>query len=226
VEGVTGTNCHGPRGEHPTALTTQENIRNTQAILDSLSDVPRTVLVFYRGVWCPFCQGYLRELNTSFYEQVTAQGGRLIGITAQGAEAAAQAQEAWGLRYPVVSAPDNALAQSFEVFITPKADTPLAEDPNAYPNGMAQPAVIALNQDGKIVYRWAINPNQMNLFGAADRPLPAELWAGIQAGLRGEPQAEFNGARLDPEFLKDNYPAQYEAFQQWVAAVQAANAAQ
>lgn len=194
---------------------------DADTILASIAEQPLTVLVFFRGGWCPFCQGYLRELNASFRERVESSGGRLIGVTSQSAAAASAAHADWGLSYDVASQPSNALARRFGVSITPKAQTPLADHPDEYPQGMAQPAVIALDSRGDVVYRWAIVPAEMNLGGATDRPLPDEVWAGIDAGLQGRPAPESGDQRLDVAFLADHYPDQHAAFQAWVASMQA-----
>jgi hypothetical protein len=113
-------------------------------------------------------------------------------------------------------------ASAFGAAITPKAQTALADHPTEYPNGMAQPAVVAVDASGKVVYSWAIVPSEMNLGGATDRPLPAEVWAGIQAGLTGGAAPAPGSERLDVDFLAENYPEQHKTFLAWVAAAQAA----
>ncbi len=171
-----------------------------------------TVLNFFRGEWCPFCQSYSRELNGSFREQVLGAGGQLIAITSQSAEAAESARTGWGLDYDVISDPSTELAQSFGIDITPKNESPLAEHPTEYPNGMSQTGVIVLNREGEVLYTWAVNPSVVNVFGASDRPLPDDVWAAIQAAHAGEEVPVQSGGRLDPAFLAANYPEQYAAF--------------
>lgn len=184
-------------------------------LLSSISDRPLTVFVFFRGSWCPFCQSYLRELDKTFRGQVEAAGGKLVGVTSQSTAAAAEAQQAWGLHYEVVSEPSNALAGEFDVAITEKAQTPLAEVPGEYEHGMAQPAVVALDSAGKVLYRWAIEPSTMNLGGATDRPLPDEVWAAIEAARRGEAAPSPGEHRLDVEFIAEHYPEQHATFVEW-----------
>ncbi|MDW3176806.1 MAG: redoxin domain-containing protein [Acidimicrobiia bacterium] len=171
-----------------------------------------TVLSFFRGEWCPFCQSFSRELNGSFREQVIAAGGQLVGITSQSAEAARSARKNWQLDYDVISDPTTELAKSFGIDITPKAESPLAEHPTEYPNGMSQSGVIVLNRDGQELYNWAVNPAVVNVFGASDRPLPSDVWAAIEAALAGEDEPVQSAGRVDPAFLAANYPEQYAAF--------------
>lgn len=191
------------------------------AVLDGLGHSDLTVLVFYRGHWCPFCQSYLRELNGDFRSKVEGAGGRMIAITSQSTELAEQVQADWGLDFSVVSDPSNALATHFGINITPKAETPMADHPTEYPNGMSQTGVIVLNRAGDTVYRWAVDPTEVNLHGASDRPLPDDVWAAIVADRDGTDVAADSGRRLDPEFLAENYPEQFAAFEAWVASMSA-----
>lgn len=201
-------------------MTTTPNF-NPAAIVAQAADRDLTVLVFYRGHWCPFCQSYLRELNGDFRTKVEAAGGRLIGITSQSTELANEAKQDWGLDYDVVSDPSNALATQFGINITAKADTPMADHPTEYPNGMSQTGVIVLNKAGDVVYKWAVDPTEVNLHGASDRPLPDDVWAAIVADRDGTDAGEGSGRRLDPQFLADNYPEQFAAFEAWVASMSA-----
>ena len=180
----------------------------------------RPRLVFFRGAWCPFCQAYLRELNGEFLQKVRAAGGELIGVTSQSAGAVASFAGDQGLAYRIVSEPANQLAKAHRVAITPKAETPLAEVPGEYVEGMAQPAVVAFDGAGRELFHWAIDPSTMNLGGASDRPLPADIWPVLGAALAGETKALEGTTKLDPGYLAAHYPEQHAAFQAWVAASQ------
>ncbi|MGH1492789.1 MAG: peroxiredoxin-like family protein [Acidimicrobiales bacterium] len=190
---------------------------DTTTILSEVGDHELSVLVFYRGHWCPFCQSYLRELNGEFRTQLQAIGGRMIGITSQSPELAAEAKQAWALDYDVISDPSNALAQRFDINITAKTETPMADHPTEYPNGMSQTGVIVLDRSGEVIYNWAVDPTETNLHGASDRPLPADVWAAIEAHRGGTEPEPTDGRRLDPQFLADNYPEQFAAFEAWIA---------
>lgn len=196
----------------------------TEHVATTLSDLSAnthelTVLAFYRGEWCPFCQAYLRELDGPFRERVEAAGGRLVGVTSQSAEAAKSAHDNWELHYDVVSDQSTELAQSFQIDITPKAETPLAEHPTEYPNGMSQSGMVVLDRAGEVIYHWAVNPTAVNLFGASDRPLPGDVWAAIEAAGVGADTPEASGARLDPAFLEAHYPEQHANFMAFAATV-------
>ena len=141
----------------------------------------------------------------------------MVGITSQSTELADEAKGAWGLDYEVISDPSNALAARFDINVNAKAETPMADHPTEYPNGMSQTGVIVLDRSGQVIYNWAIDPTEVNLHGASDRPLPAEVWAAIEANRDGGEPAPSDGRRLDPQFLAENYPEQFDAFEAWVA---------
>jgi peroxiredoxin len=186
-------------------------------LLEQTASRSFTVLVFFRGSWCPFCQAYLTEMNGEFLDEIRHAGGDLVAITSQSDIPAQQAHHEWGLKYNVVSEPQNILAQRFHIAITPKAQTPLAQDANEYPKGMAQPAVLALDKHGKVLFQWVIAPDEMNLGGASDRPLPMAIWKVIHAALSGETRTLADNQLLNPAFLEAHYPEQYATFQAWVA---------
>jgi len=193
-------------------------MENPDSWLDTeITSRPLTALVFFRGNWCPFCQGYLRELSGAFLSDLRAAGGELIGITAQSESGAEKAHEDWGLTFPVYSDPSNSLADRFGVAITPKENTPLAKSPDEYPNGMAQPGLVILNQAGETLVHWAINPGKANHNGATDRPLPSVIWAALQSALNGDGNVTLEGPRLDPAWLKVHYPDAYSVLEAMMA---------
>lgn len=55
-----------------------------------------------------------------------------------------------------------------------------------YPHGMAQPAVLVLDRQGKALVSWAIVPGVMNMGGAKDRPALDEIWADAQSIAKGD----------------------------------------
>jgi len=175
-----------------------------------------TVLVFFRGAWCPWCQGYLKDLDRDVLDAIRARGGELIAVTAQDLEGARTAKRDWLLRYPVVSDPSLGLATRYGVAVTPRDQTPLAGDPNAYPHGMSQPALVAVSRGAGVVYSWAIDPATMNLGGASDRPIPRDAWTAIEAALDGRPGPE-TVATTDLEYMRERHPKLHAGIEAWLA---------
>jgi peroxiredoxin len=194
------------------------NMKNPGAWLEAEIKSRRlTALVFFRGNWCPFCQGYLRELGGTFLSDLRAEGGDLIGITSQSEDGAQKAHQDWGLSFPTHSEPSNTLASRFGIAITPKENTPLAKSPDEYPHGMAQPGVVIVDQNGQPLVQWAIKPGKANHNGATDRPLPSVIWAALQSVLNGDGNVTLEGPRLDPAWLKANYPDAYAVLEAMMA---------
>jgi len=55
-----------------------------------------TLICAYRGLHCPICKGYLRELDRAV-EEFAARGVEVIALSSDGAERAAAAVRDWGL---------------------------------------------------------------------------------------------------------------------------------
>jgi peroxiredoxin len=188
---------------------------------EQISSRSITALVFFRGNWCPFCQGYMKELGGEFLENLRAINGDLIAITAQAESGAHAAKVDWQLGYEVVSDPSLELAKRYGIAITPKDEAP---HPEEYETGVSQPGVIILDKAGKVLVSWAIDPAESNGHGALDRPLPPVLWAALQSALNGSDTVSLEGPRLDPEWLQANYPDAYKIFEEWMASQTSAEA--
>jgi alkyl hydroperoxide reductase subunit AhpC len=56
-----------------------------------------TLLVVYRGLHCPVCKGYLKEL-AGLLPEFSARGIAVVAVSTDGREQAEAAREQWGLR--------------------------------------------------------------------------------------------------------------------------------
>lgn len=57
-----------------------------------------TMIVFYRGLHCPICRGYLRDLERKLGE-FSSRGVEVIAVSSDTREQAHSAQRKWGLRH-------------------------------------------------------------------------------------------------------------------------------
>ncbi len=73
-----------------------------------------TLLVFYRGGWCPYCNTQVRQL-TEAAEQFSAHGVALIMISVDRPEAAATTEAAYDIPFPVLSDSDLAAHRAYHV---------------------------------------------------------------------------------------------------------------
>jgi peroxiredoxin len=55
-----------------------------------------TLIVFYRGLHCPICRGYVSELDR-LHEEFAARGVGVVAISGDSAERAVRTVEDWGL---------------------------------------------------------------------------------------------------------------------------------
>lgn len=96
------------------------------------------------------------------------------------------------IKYPIYSDPQHKLIkylteqEILKVCITagPDSQNPTLKSIKyfqPYKNGIAQPAILYLNKEGETIYAWCQQPCKMNLFGAKNRPAPADIWSQIQA---------------------------------------------
>ncbi|MGB3052922.1 MAG: peroxiredoxin-like family protein [Polyangiales bacterium] len=75
-----------------------------------------TLVVFYRGGWCPYCNFQIRELSRS-YERFKALGVSLVAISVDRPDAAAVTQNAYEVPFPVLSDPDLRAHEAFNVVL-------------------------------------------------------------------------------------------------------------
>ncbi|WP_144713063.1 peroxiredoxin-like family protein [Curtobacterium pusillum] len=80
-----------------------------------------TVLVFYRGAWCPYCNLTLRTYQRDLLPELTARGARLIAISPQTPEGSEAAVANGELAFPVLSDPGNVLAAELGIVTEPNA---------------------------------------------------------------------------------------------------------
>jgi peroxiredoxin len=72
------------------------------------------VVVFYRGVWCPYCSMELQALQ-DFLPDIQRWGGQLVAISPQLGESSRRAQIENKLTFPVLIDPGNKTAEAFGV---------------------------------------------------------------------------------------------------------------
>jgi len=82
--------------------------------LASLIEEGPIVLMFYRGGWCPYCEGALTEWQERLGELQSA-GGTLIAVSPESPDHAAETVEKNELSFRVLGDPDHSAAEAFRV---------------------------------------------------------------------------------------------------------------
>lgn len=109
----------------------------------------------YRGHWCPFCNGYLKDLQ-SVLGSIKAAQGVAVTVTAENAEFLPTMRAQTGFEGEMISNPENKIATE----LNEKYGLSVAiSEKKGYPHGMAQPAVLVLKKDGTELFKWAIVPS-------------------------------------------------------------------
>ena len=120
-----------------------------------------TVVVFYRGGWCPYCNLELREWQRLLPE-LEAIGAQLIAISPQLPDSSLSTQEKNALVYPVLSDSSLAAATAFGVAfqMPPELVELYSKSGNDLPtiNGNGQwvlpvPATFVFDSAGRVSYR-------------------------------------------------------------------------
>ena len=173
-----------------------------------------TIKVFFRGDWCPWCNAYLRDFDAQL-DTIKALGGTVVGITSQ---AGNQSAENNNLGFEILVDEGNGEAKKHNIFITPKAETPLKDVDGVYPNGMVQPGVVIEAADGTVLYHWAIVPSEMNWGGATDRPMVSDILNALEHILEhGSAPGTF--ATTDMAYLETNHPESFKMVQDYLASL-------
>ncbi len=87
-------------------------------LLDALHG-RRTVLVFYRGAWCPFCNIALRAYQTELLPALNERGVGLVAVSPQTPDGSLSMKEKHELTFTVVSDPHNTLARAAGILTAP-----------------------------------------------------------------------------------------------------------
>jgi peroxiredoxin len=86
-----------------------------------------SVLVFYRGAWCPYCNIALSAYQEQLLPQLTARGIPLIAISPQKPDGSLTMQQKHGLAFTVVSDPGNAIAGGLGILTRPSEEARAAQ---------------------------------------------------------------------------------------------------
>lgn len=102
-----------------------------------------TMIVFYRGLHCPICKPYLRELDREF-EEFESRGVDVIAVSTDPRERAARSKEEWGLgRLPIGYGLEISQAREWGLFISRGIKEP-------EPTEFAEPGLFVVRPDGAL----------------------------------------------------------------------------
>ena len=146
-------------GEKAPPLVLKTMNGKSDSLLTILSIKP-TVLIFYRGGWCPYCNTQLAELQ-SIEAEILKTGYQIIAISPDSPENLKASIDMHKLNYQLLSDADMRAAQQFGIaFNVPEASKERLRNSSggSNPGQLPVPAVFVLNQQGEILFEY-INPD-------------------------------------------------------------------
>lgn len=105
----------------PTGLEAR-NLRGEGVPLDKVFSSGPVLVVFYRGGWCPYCNGQLRDLAGAA-RRFQARGIRILALSVDTPDHAATTQASWEIPFPVLSDSDLTVHAGFRVVSQVDPDT-------------------------------------------------------------------------------------------------------
>ncbi len=129
------------------------------SVLGIISEKP-TILLFYRGGWCPFCNAQLAEIQT-IENQIIELGYQIVAISPDSPENLKLTDEKQKLTYSLYADSDGTLIKSIGIaFKSPeKYGFMLSEKSGGLNDGfLPVPTVFVVDTTGKILFEY-INPD-------------------------------------------------------------------
>jgi len=85
------------------------------------------VVVFYRGVWCPYCNVALSAYHRHLLPALTARGVGLVAISPQNPDGTLSMREKHDLAFTVLSDPGNGVARDLGILTRPSQEARAAQ---------------------------------------------------------------------------------------------------
>jgi peroxiredoxin len=103
------------------------NVHGAATTLYAAAGGGTSVLVFYRGAWCPYCNIALSAYQDQLLPQLTERSIRLVAISPQKPDGSLTMQQKHSLAFTVVSDPGNAIAAQLGVLTQPSEEARAAQ---------------------------------------------------------------------------------------------------
>ena len=131
-------------------------------LLKDLINKGPVVLFFYRGVWCPYCNRHLYEVQSEL-PKLYEKGAQVIAVTPEKPEYINEMIENTGATFTIVYDKDYKIAKAYGVNFQPKQsqinyannakDANLVDAHNNEEINLPIPATYIIDKNGKITWR-------------------------------------------------------------------------
>lgn len=145
---------------------TVKTVEGKQVELQNLVKQKPTVLIFYRGGWCPYCNAHLAELQ-NIEQQLVDMGYQILAVSPDRPALLKKSISKHNLDYTLLSDSPMNLSKAFglayklddkTVAKYKKMGTDLEKDSGYNHHLLPVPAVYLINPDGLITFQY-VNPN-------------------------------------------------------------------
>jgi peroxiredoxin len=122
---------------------------NNKSITSAQLTGKPSILIFYRGNWCPLCMAQLKEL-VARYKEISALGIRVAIISPQPHDNTVALAKKFDVKFDFLTDEGNAAARALG--IENRNGTPMGMQMFGYENDTVLPTVVITDRDGKIVW--------------------------------------------------------------------------
>ena len=132
---------------------------NAISILEKVAE-KKSILIFYRGGWCPYCNNHLTELQTIEADILNA-GFQILAISPDAPNQLQVSVDKQGLTYELLSDADMQFSKAFGIAFQakPKSKDRLFRVSDGMNTGLLPvPSVFVVNRKGVILFEY-INPD-------------------------------------------------------------------
>lgn len=138
------------------------NTDNQQASITGLLKEQPTVLIFYRGGWCPYCNAHLAEI-ADIEQEIIAAGYKVIAISPDAPDKLNLTVDKKELKYTLLSDSEGKLSAAMGIaFKAPdskwKTNQLQKYSGGKNPGFLPVPSVFVVNKKGEVMFEH-INPN-------------------------------------------------------------------
>ena len=135
------------------------SVKNTPTTLKSIIS-QSTILVFYRGGWCPYCNTHLADL-VKYEDKITALGYKIVAISPDDFQNLDSTAINHGMKYALYSDKNANLIKALGIGFKASANTRAyitSKNKGEITDVLPVPAVIIVNADGQVTMEY-IRPN-------------------------------------------------------------------
>jgi len=108
-----------------------------------------TILMFFRGNWCPLCMAQIKEI-AGYYQQLSALGAKIVLISPQPEKNSQALAAKFNVDFNFMTDIDNEAAKSLGIDM--KNGLPLGMEVLGYQQDTVLPTVLITDKNGKIIY--------------------------------------------------------------------------